>query len=177
LSEGRPVQTVAALTLARVGDVELARKLADKLSQEFPLDTALQDYWLPSIDAAIKLGEHAPQDAVALLQPASTYELGWQPPFQLGPMYPVYLRGLALLQAGQAQAAAAEFQKMIDHPGVAGNFVLAGLAQLQLARAQAMEGNKVAAQKSYRDFLALWKDADPDIPILLQAKAEYAKLK
>ncbi len=91
-------------------------------------------------------------------------------------MYPVYLRGLAYLQAGEGQQAAAEFQKIVEHPWVALNFVTAALAQLQLGRAQAMMGDKAAARKSYQDFLTLWKDADPDIPIYKQAKAEYAKL-
>jgi eukaryotic-like serine/threonine-protein kinase len=176
LSQGRPIQIVAALTLARIGEAGLARKLADKLDQAFPLDTTVQNYWLPSIGAAIALGDHAPEQAIALLQPAATYEMGWQPPFELGPMYPVYLRGLALLQAREGQAATAEFEKMLAYPGIGGNFVLAALAHLQLARAQSTTGNNVAARKSYRDFLTLWKGADPDVPIYKQAKAEYAKL-
>jgi tetratricopeptide (TPR) repeat protein len=91
-------------------------------------------------------------------------------------MYPVYLRGLAFLQVGQGQAAATEFQKLVEHPGIAGNFVLAPLAHLQLGRAYAMKGDKVAARKLYQDFFALWKDANPDIPVFERAKAEYAKL-
>jgi tetratricopeptide (TPR) repeat protein len=91
-------------------------------------------------------------------------------------MYPVYVRGEAYLQAGQAQKAAVEFQKMIDHPGIVGNFILGALAHLQLGRAKSMSGDKENARKAYQDFLNLWKDADYDIPILKQGKAEYAKL-
>ncbi|MGC2109211.1 MAG: hypothetical protein WA655_06810, partial [Candidatus Korobacteraceae bacterium] len=93
-----------------------------------------------------------------------------------GTIYPAYLRGQAYLQAGQGQQAAAEFQKLIDHRGILGNFMLGSLAYLQLARAQAMEGDQKAARKSYQNFLTLWKDADADIPIYQQAKAEWAKL-
>ena len=177
LDPSRHVRTLGALALARSGDAAQALKLADKLNQQYPLDTTIQNYWLPAIAAAIALRQHAPDQAVTLLQPALTYELGWQPPFELGPMYPVYLRGLAYLQANQAPAAAAEFQKMLDLPGVAGNFVLGALARLQLARAQAMTRDTTAAQQSYRNFLELWKDADSDLPLLQQAKREYAALR
>jgi tetratricopeptide (TPR) repeat protein len=91
-------------------------------------------------------------------------------------LYPAYVRGLAYLKAGQGEQASAEFQKILDHPGIGLNFVTAALAHLQLGRAQAMMGDKGAARKSYQDFLTLWKDADPDIPIYKQAKAEYATL-
>jgi serine/threonine protein kinase/Flp pilus assembly protein TadD len=174
LNSSQQVETLSALALARSGDVSQAQTLADKLNQQYPLDTTIQYYWLPSIAAAIALEQHAPERALSLLQPALNYELGWQPPFELGPMYPAYVRGLAYLQAKQAQAAAAEFQKMLAHPGVTGNFVLGALARLQLARAQVMMGDKVAAQQSYRTFLELWKNADPDLAMLQQAKSEYA---
>ena len=176
LNSSRPVRTLAAMALARSGDIAQARKLADKLNEEYPLDTTVQNYWLPSIAAAIALRQNAPEQAISVLQPALNYELGWQLPFELGPMYPPYLRGLAYLQAKQAQLAAAEFQKMLDHPGVAGNFVLAALGRLQLARAQAMMGDKAAAQQSYRTFLTLWKDADADLAVLQQARRESAGL-
>jgi len=97
-------------------------------------------------------------------------------PGEGGTLYPVYVRGEAYLEAGQGQQAAAEFQKLIDHRGIVQNFVLGALAHLQLGRAKALSGDKENARKSYQDFLALWKDADPDIPILKEAKAEYAKL-
>ena len=107
---------------------------------------------------------------------ALPYELGSPPP-GISLLYPVYLRGLAYLQNGQGKQAEAEFQKMLDHRGVVLNFVTAALAHLQLARAKAMNGDKAGARESYRDFLALWKDADPGLPLLAQAKAEYEKVK
>jgi DNA-binding winged helix-turn-helix (wHTH) protein/tetratricopeptide (TPR) repeat protein len=176
LSDGRSVRILVALALARAGDTIQAQKLSEQLDHEAPEDTIVQGYWLPSIGAATELSKNSPEQAMTALEPAATYELGTQPPFALGPMYPIYLRGLALLKVGKPQAAAAEFQKIVDHPGIAANFVLAPLAHLQLARAMAMAGNKTAARQSYQDFFALWKDANADIPILIQAKAEYATL-
>lgn len=176
MSDGRSVRILAALVLARAGDAAQAQKLAEELSQEAAADTILQGYWLPSIRAATELSKSSPERAITALEPAATYELGTQLPFGLGPMYPVYLRGVALLQVGNAQAASVEFRKMIDHPGIAGNFVLASLAHLQLGRALAMTGDKVAARRAYQDFFTLWKDANTDIPILTQAKAENARL-
>ncbi len=176
LSDGQSVRILAALALARAGDIAQAQKLAAQLDREAPENTIVQGYWLPSIVAATELSNRSPDRAVTALESAASYELGSQGPFELGPMYPIYLRGVAFLQVGNAQAAAAEFQKMIDQPGIAGNFVLAALAHLQLARAEAMMGNKAAASQAYHDFLTLWKDADPDLPIYQQAKAEQAKL-
>ena len=176
LSDGQSVRILAALALARAGDTAQAQKLAVQLGQEAPENTIIQGYWLPSIAAATELSSHSPDRAITALEPAAPYELGTQAPFELGPMYPIYLRGMAFLQVGNAQAAAAEFQKMIDHPGIGGNFVLASLAHLQSGRALAMSGDKAAASQSYQDFLTLWKDADLDIPIYQHAKAEYAKL-
>ena len=177
LSPGRDVEVIKALTLARAGDAVQAQKLADKISAEYPLDTLIQGYWLPAIRAAIALGRGNPQQAIAELEGAA-YELGMTMParFLGGPMYPVYLRGLAYLKSGQGKPAAAELQKMLDHRCLVGNYVLGALAHLQLGRAQAMVGDKAAARKSYQDFLALWKDADPDVPIYQQAKSEYASL-
>jgi eukaryotic-like serine/threonine-protein kinase len=113
---------------------------------------------------------------VEILKTAAPYELGQPPPFQLGPMYPVYLRGESFLLAHQGKEAAAEFQKIIDHRGIVLNFPLGALARLGLARAYALQGDSAKAPNAYLDFLTFWKDADPDIPILKQAKAEYAKL-
>ncbi len=104
------------------------------------------------------------------------YELGSPPP-GIAFLYPVYLRGLAYLQAGEGKLAAAEFQKILDHRGIVLNFPTAALAHLQLARAKAMIGDKDGAREAYRDFLTLWKNADPDNPVLRQAKAEYEKMK
>ena len=178
LSSGRDVQVMTALALARAGDAAKAEKLAGRINQEFSADTLIQGYWLPAIRAAIELDHGNAQQAIATLEDAPFESgLAMSSRFLGGPMYPVYLRGVAHLKANQGQQAAAEFQKMLDHPGIAGNFVLAALAHLQLARAQAMMGDQAAARKSYQDFLTLWKDADPDVPILEQAKTEYAKLR
>jgi DNA-binding winged helix-turn-helix (wHTH) protein/tetratricopeptide (TPR) repeat protein len=177
LSTGRSPTVMAALTLARIGEAAQAQRLAEKLDQEFPLDTIIQGYWLPTIRAAIELDRGNSQQAIVALQSASTYELGTPPPFLVGPMYPIYMRGLAYLRAGEGQQAAAEFRKIIAHPGITLNFVTGALAHLQLGRAQAMMGDKEPARKSYQDFLALWKDSDPDIPVYKQAEAEYAMLR
>ncbi len=177
LNSGRDVQVMTALALARAGDVAQAEKLATKLNQEFPLDTLVQGYWLPAVWAAVALDRGNGQQAIAILDSAS-FELGMVMPsrFLGGPMYPVYLRGLAYLRANRAKRAAQEFEKMQDHRPIVGSFVLGSLATLQLGRAQAMTGDRGAALKSYQDFLTLWKDADADVPVLRQAKAEYARL-
>ena len=167
-------QIYLALAFARAGNVEEAQKLADALDQEYPLDTAIQYYYLPTIRAAIKLNENDPASAVEILRPALKYDLAYPDSFQS--LYPAYIRGLAYLQMGDGQQAAAEFQKLLDHPGLVGRDVHGALSHLQLARAQKLMGDEAASRKSYEDFLTLWKDADPDIPIYQQAKAEYAKL-
>jgi serine/threonine protein kinase/Flp pilus assembly protein TadD len=179
LSSGQDVRVKVALVLARAGDAAHAHKMADKLSQESPLNTIMQDYSLPTIRAAIEIGKNNAAQAVQILEAATPYELGTPSAGVtfLASLYPVYLRGEAYLKAGQGQAAAAEFQKLIDHPGIVNNFITGALAHLQLGRAQAMMGDKEAARKSYQDFFALWKEADPDTPIFHAAKAEYAKLK
>jgi serine/threonine protein kinase/DNA-binding winged helix-turn-helix (wHTH) protein len=169
-------QVQVALALARSGDRNQARALAEKLATQFPTDTVLNYYWLPTVQAAIALEEKNPQAAIVALQTAAPYELG-SPPSGNVNLYPVYLRGLAYLEMGKAEQSATEFQKMLNHRGVIANNPTAALAHLQLGRAQAMMGDKDAARKSYQDFLTLWKDADPDIPIYKQAKAEYAKLR
>ena len=172
------VEVKAALALARAGDAGMAQKLVDKLNHELPLDTMTQNYWLPTIRAAIELGKFNPSEVIDILKVTTPYELGSTTAgvAAFGSLYPVYIRGQAYLQAGQGQQAAVEFQKMLDHRGIIGNFALGALAHLQLGRAQAMIGDQQAARKSYQDFFALWKDADPDVPFLEQAKAEYAKL-
>ena len=134
----------------------------------------LQNYALPVIQAAIQLQQDRSLQAVETLEVSRPYELGQG---ALNFLYPAYLRGEAYLKAGRGESAAAEFQKVLDHPGVMANFITGALARLQLGRAQAMMGDKAAARKSYQDFLTLWKDADPDLPFYRQAKAEYAKLR
>jgi tetratricopeptide (TPR) repeat protein len=170
---------MAALALARAGDTSQADALCDKLSQEFPLDTMIQNYMVPSIRAAIELIKKHPDKAITLLEAATPYELGFTSSgvTAYGNLQPAYIRGEAYLKSGQEQRAIAEFQKLIDHRGIVVNFVTGSLAHLQLARALAISGNKEAASKSYQDFLALWKDADRDMQILTQAKAEYEKVR
>ena len=173
LKAGHDQIIAAAVALARVGDAPVAQKLADKLNQQYPLDTIVQDYWLPTIHASIALQRNDPQAALKFLKRAEAYELGNQ---GFGILYPVYLRGLAYMKAKQPEAGAAEFRKILTHRGLAKNSPLAALSQLQLARTLAMAGDNSGARKSYQDFLAQWKNADPDISLLQQAKMEYAKL-
>jgi eukaryotic-like serine/threonine-protein kinase len=176
LSAGRDIKVMAALALARAGDVGRARTFAQELEKSFPNDIVLKLYWLPTINAAIELSKGNFSAALVELEAAAPYELGQPPPMQLGPLYPPYLRGEAYLLSHNGAAAAAEFQKFLDHKGIVINFVTGALAHLQLGRAYAMAGDTAKAKVAYPDFFTLWKDADPDIPILKEAKAEYAKL-
>jgi serine/threonine protein kinase/Tfp pilus assembly protein PilF len=173
--QNRATNLVLALAFARAGDNAQAQKLADMISREFPLDTATQNYMLPTIRAAMKLNTNDPAGAVEILRATVKYELAM--PGGFNGLYPVYIRGLAYLQMGEGRLAAAEFQKLLDHPGIIGRYVIGPLSHLQMARAQKIAGNEAAARKSYEDFLALWKDADPDLPVYQQAKAEYAALR
>ncbi len=175
LLPGRDVKVMSAWTLGRAGDISRAEDLALQLEKEFPLDTYMHAILVPTIRAAIELHNNNPGKAVDLLQ-SMPYELG-HTPGSLPNLYSLYLRGLAYLHAGRAAEAASDFQKIIGHPGIVYYFVISPLSRLQLGRAQAMMGDTAAARKSYRDFLTLWKDADPDIPIYKQAKAEYARLR
>jgi serine/threonine protein kinase/Flp pilus assembly protein TadD len=171
LATTRDGQTLAALVLAAGGDSDRASTIADRLKQSAPLNTLLNAYWLPTIRATVELNRNHPERALDSLQPASTYELA-----QEGLLASIYLRGEAYLKSGQGQQAAIEFQKIIDHRGIVQNDVTGALAHLQLGRAKALSGDKENARKAYQEFLTLWKDADPDIPIFIAAKAEYAKL-
>jgi tetratricopeptide (TPR) repeat protein len=175
LAPNRDVRVMAALALARAGDMAGAEKLAAELDKTFPLDTLVERYWLPTIRAAVALERQDPNRAIELLKVASTIELSEPSQFTIF-LCPVYVRGEAYLMAHDGNRAAAEFQKFIDYRGVAMNFPWGALARLGLARAYALEGDTAKARAAYRDFLTLWKDADPDIPILKEAKAEYAKL-
>jgi eukaryotic-like serine/threonine-protein kinase len=170
----RDQEQYLALAFARAGDIENAQKLVDALDKNSPFDTLVQSYGLPTIRAAMKLNGKDPAGAIAALQPAQRYELSFNPSFN--GLYPAYLRGLAYLQLGKGRLAATEFQKLLDHTGVVGVDVIGALVDVQMARAQTMMGDEAGAHKSYEDFLDLWKDADLDIPIYRQAKAEYAKL-
>ena len=177
LAPNRDVRAMAALALARAGDTPGAEKLAAELDKTFPLDTLVQRYWLPTIRAAIALERKDPNQAIELLKEANTIELGQPTPGLTVFLCPVYVRGEAYLILRDGNRAAVEFQKYIDHRGLVVNFPWGALARLGLARAYAMQGDTAKAKAAYQDFLTLWKDADPDIPILIAAKAEYAKLK
>jgi hypothetical protein len=177
LASTRDVKTLGALALAQAGDNVRAQAMADELNQSFPLDTLLKDYWLPIIRATIATKQGNPTNAIELLQVAAPYQLASPQPFQLGTLYPAYMRGQAYLAAGQGDAAAQEFQKILDHRGVVLNFPLGALARLGLARAGALNGDPAKAKPAFQDFFVVWKDADSDIPILKEARAEYAKLK
>jgi hypothetical protein len=172
--QNRATKLLLALAFARAGDNAQAQKLADLISEEFPLDTGVQNYSLPTIRAVMKLNTNDPAGAVEILRATVKYELAM--PGGFDSLYPVYIRGLAYLQMGEGRLAAAEFQKLLDHRGIIGRYVIGALSHLQMARAEKMAGNEVAARKSYEDFLTLWKDADSDLPVYQQAKAEYAKL-
>ena len=162
-------EAFAATALALSGESSQAQSVVDDLNKEFPEDTAVQHCHRPLIRALIALNYHNPPMAIQSLQTAGPYELGFA-------LYPAYVRGLAYLAANQGFEAGAEFQKILDHRGVIVNDPIGALAHLGLARAYALQGNTGKAEAAYQDFLTLWKDADPDIPILKEAKAEYAKL-
>jgi hypothetical protein len=170
------VKLFAALTLARVGETARAKAIVEELEKSYPSSTVLKVYWLPTIKAAIELNANNPTQALVFLEAAAPYELGEPPQLQVGTMYPAYIRGHAQLTARNGTAAAAEFQKLLDHRGIVLNYPLGALAHLQLGRAYAMSADPTKAKSAYQDFFTLWKDADPDIPILKEAKAEYAKL-
>jgi tetratricopeptide (TPR) repeat protein/predicted Ser/Thr protein kinase len=175
LAPNRDVRVVAALALARAGDTAGAEKLAAELDKTFPLDTIVQRYWLPTIRAAVALQRKDPNRAVELLKETNTIELGQSTSLFVVFLCPVYIRGEAYLMLHDGTAAAAEFQKFIDHRGVVVNFPWGALARLELSRAYALQGDTAKAKSAYQDFLTLWKDADSEIPILKQAKAEYGK--
>lgn len=173
MSQGRDVEAQVALALARAGQVAEAETVAAQLDAKLPHDTLMQSYWLPVIRAAIELQNNNASKAIELLEVTIPYELGGGP---YGHMYPAYLRGDAYLKLGRSREAATEFQKVLDHPGVVLNFVIGSLTRLQRARAAALSGDTVSARKSYQEFLALWKEADPDLPVLKAAQTEYKRL-
>jgi tetratricopeptide (TPR) repeat protein len=182
LSKSRDVEYVAGLALAVAGDSSRSQALTEDLARRLPEDTSVQFTYVPTLRALLALNRGQPSKAVELLQTAIPYE-GGSPieggsEFLLGAgnLYPAYVRGLAYLAAHQGAEAAAEFQKILDHRGIVVSDPIGALAHLQRGRALALSGNKAKAKTAYQDFLTLWKHADPDIPILQQAKAEYAKL-
>ena len=171
-ASSRDIQTAAALVLARAGDSARAQSMADDLAKRFPLHSLIKGYWLPAIHAAIEINRNDPAKAVEILKTASPYEL-----CQQCGLYVVYVRGLAYLRLHQSKEAAAEFQRMLDHPGIVLNSQQGILPYLGLARAYVLQNDTVKARSTYQNFLTLWKDADPEIPILRAATSEYAKLR
>jgi tetratricopeptide (TPR) repeat protein len=179
LSAGRDVEYAAAFALARAGDFSRAEMLANDLDQRFPEDTSVRFHYLPTLRALAALNAGKPARAGEELETARQYELAMNGLSYIafsGAMYPTYVRGEALLADHQGSAAAAEFQKLIDHPGIVLADPLGALAVLQTGRAWAVAGDHDKAKAAYQGFLKLWKDADADIPILKQAQAEYARL-
>lgn len=172
----KDVEAAAALAYAFAGDAAHAQSLATDLAKRFPEDTIVNFNYLPAIRAQISLDEHDAARAVEILQSASPYELGAADMLIGNALYPVYVRGLAYLAERNGAAAALEFQKILDHPGIVLNEPIGVLAHLQIARAYALESEKDKARTAYQDFLVLWKDADHDIPVLKQTKSEYARL-
>jgi DNA-binding winged helix-turn-helix (wHTH) protein/tetratricopeptide (TPR) repeat protein len=179
LSTGRDVQFEAALALAFAGRPAQAQNLADELERRFPEDTIVRFNYLPTVRSQVALDRKDPSKAIYALQVAAPYELGGQGGGGLGiSLYPVYVRGQAYMAARRGNDAAVEFQKIVDHRGIVLNEVIGPLAVLGLARAYALQGDTPSALTAYQNFFALWKDADPAIPILKQARSEYdAKLK
>ena len=179
LSKGRDVEYGAALALALSGDSSAAQERANDLGKRFPEDTSVRISYMPALRALLAMNRGEPSKAIEVLQVAVPYELGVPLSWfsgSFGALYPVYVRGEAFLKAHQGAEAAAEFQKILDHRGIVGADPIGALAHLQLGRAFVLAGDNIKAKTAYKDFLTLWNDADRDIPILQEAKAEYAKL-
>jgi tetratricopeptide (TPR) repeat protein len=180
LSKGRDVEYAAGLALALSGGSSQSEALAEDLVKRFPEDTFVKFTYEPALRALAALGRGKPADSVERLEIARPYELAANGlnhfHFNLGGLHSAYVRGEAFIAAHRYAEAAAEFQKIIDHRGIVGLDPIGALAQLQLGRAYASSGDKPKAKGAYLRFLALWKDADPDVPILKSAKAEYGRL-
>ena len=177
-SASRDVLYFAALAFAYSRDDARAQAMVNDLGKRFPEDTIVQFNYLPTLRARLALNKGDASDAIEILRPAVPYELGVSTSgiFIWTPMYPVFVRGEAYLAARRGGEAAAEFQKILDHPGIVVNQPIGALARLGLARAYVLQGDNIRAKTAYQDFLKLWKDADPDIPVLQQARAEYIKI-
>ena len=175
----RDLDYALALTFAYAGEAKRAQDLADSLSKVFPEDTIVRFNYLPTLRAKLALLQASPQEALHVLEAAAPYELGLPANslYNWPNLYPIYVRGEAYLAAHQGREAAAEFQKILDHRGIVLNEPIGALAHLQLAHAYSLQGNAAKARAAYQYFLTLWKDADSDVPILKQAKDEYAKLR
>ena len=179
LSNSGNLKYGVAFVLALSGDSSRSQTLADDLATRFPENTRLVSTYLPTLRALLALNHHEPSKAVELLQTTNPYELGTgilASSMRLGSLYPAYVRGEAYLASRQGRGAVVEFQKILDHRGIVISDPIGALAHLQIGRAYAMAGDSTRAKAAYQDFLTLWKDADSDIPILKQAKAENARL-
>ncbi len=178
LSKARDVEYGAAFALATLADSDQAQTLADDLEKQFPEDTNVKFAYLPVLRALLALGRGNSSKAIEQLRTSTPYELGvpgsWAAFF--GNLYPIYVRGEAYLAAHRSAEAAAEFQKILSHPGIVFADPVGAVARLQLGRAFAMAGDHAKAKAAYLDFLTLWKDADPEVPVLKQAHAEYGRL-
>jgi eukaryotic-like serine/threonine-protein kinase len=174
---GRDAEYCAALALAYAGDDRKAQTLTDDLGRRFPESTIVQFNYLPTLRAKLAVNRGNPSEALESLRAAAPYEMGKASgTIYWAALYPIYVRGEAQLATHEGVEAATEFQKILDHRGVVGNEPIGAIARLGLGRAYEIEGDTAKARAAYQDFLSLWKDADPDIPILKQAEAEYAKL-
>src|SRR6202011_2092332 len=174
--KGKHGEGFSAIAFALAGDMADANRAIEDLTKRFPQDTVVQTRYLPMARSALALNSGNARAALDALTAAAPYELGHTNEDFTFAVYPVYFRGQAYLAEKNGDAAAAEFQKILDHAGVVGNEPIGALAHLGLGRAYSLSGNTVKAKTEYQDFLTLWKDADPDIPLLTQVRAEYAKL-
>ena len=176
LSHGEETQTLAAVVAARVGDVEQAKRIGDRLNREYPSGTFVQKYWLPVIRAEIHLRNGQARQAIEDLNPTTALEQATAPELSVATLYPIYLRGEAYLASSDAPRAATEFQKLIDRHGLALNFPTASLARLGAAKALARSSDSAKARQEFQSFLTIWKDADGNLPPLKDARSEYAAL-
>ncbi len=175
---GSDVIAEAALALALTGDTPGAQAITDELNTRFPVSTVIQSFWLPTIRAQMAINRKAPGSAIQQLQTVRSYEIGLIPgPINYSCLYPVYLRGEAYLADGHGVEATAEYQKIVDHRGLAQNCLTGSLAHLGLARAYALQRDTAKARAAYQNFFTLWKEADPDTPVLKHARAQYDTLK
>jgi eukaryotic-like serine/threonine-protein kinase len=184
LASNRDIEATVAMAFAQSGDVARAKKLSDDLERRLPLGTLVSLVYIPAVRAEVDIQQGRPAEAITELEAEAPYDLST--PQGLLPLYPVYVRAEGYLRAGRGADAVAEFQRILDHPGIVVNTPVWALARLDVARAYALEahqaqgdqahGLKQKARAAYGDFLTLWKDADPDVPVLKQAKAEYSKL-
>jgi hypothetical protein len=170
------VRYTAALALSFAGDPKAAQPLSVDLDKRFPEATNAQLNFLPTLRAALALAQRKPSDAIGALKPIAPYEMGRMGNYTWTAMYPIFVRGQAYLALHQGQQAAAEFQKILDHRGIVLNQPIGALAHLGLARSYALQSDAVNAQAAYQDFLHLWMEADPNIPLLIAAKSENANL-